>query len=456
MFCCLLLSSLSARPNIIAICTDDQARWGMSAYGNTEVQTPNMDRIAAEGALFLNAFCNTPVCSPSRATYLSGLYPTQVKITDWIAPNEAREGVGLGAPTWPQALQQSGYATALIGKWHLGEQEQYHPTKVGFDYFMGFLEGGNRPMDPVLEVDGKTQKLKGSLPDILTDAAIDWVHQQQEKPFALCLHFRAPHGPYLPVPETDSAPYEDLDPKFLPDLPALDLEYTKQQHRDYYSSISSVDRNIGRLLDTLPAELWENTVLLFTSDHGYNLGRHYISTKGNGVWLAGGRVPDAPNRPNMWDHSLRVPLAVRWPGVTQPGSRIDQMVSFVDIYRTMLGIAEVEIPANAKPMGKDFSPLLKGAAPPEKTTIFGQYDLHNSGLAYLRMVRNDRYKYVRHFHSNGKDEFYDLQEDPEEHHNLMRRDTLKDPEMEPILAELKEEMERRMKAIQDPLLSDSY
>jgi len=458
LFCLGLLAFLTtaqARPNIIAICTDDQARWGMSAYGNSEVQTPNMDRIAAEGALFLNAFCNTPVCSPSRATYLTGLYSTQVGITDWIAPNEAEAGVGLKDPTWPQALQSAGYATALIGKWHLGELEEFHPTKLGFDHFMGFLSGGNRPMDPTLEVDGKNTKLEGSLPDILTSDAIRWI-DEQDKPFALCLHYRAPHGPYLPVPAEDSAPYKDLDPKFIPELKGLDMDAIKQMHRDYYSSISSIDRNIGRLLDALSPELEKNTVILFTSDHGYNLGRHYISTKGNGVWMGGGRLPGAPNRPNLWDHSLRVPMAVRWPGVVEPGREIEQMVSFVDLYRTMLSIAEVEIPKTATPMGADFSPLLRGESEPDPKTIFAQYDLHNSGLDYLRMVRTHRYKYVKHFHSNGTDEFYDLESDPEEMKNILRRNKM--PENGPVEAfeMLKKEMNRHMQAIDDPLLKDLY
>ena len=115
-------------PNLIAIVTDDQGRWAMGAYGNSEIHTPNMDRIAREGALFRNAFVATPVCSPSRATYLTGLYPTETGITDWIAPSQAKDGLGLDAPTWPQVLQRHGYRTGLIGKWHLGMLPQFHPT----------------------------------------------------------------------------------------------------------------------------------------------------------------------------------------------------------------------------------------------------------------------------------------------------------------------------------------
>lgn len=190
----LLLSGLPAsaaeRPNIVAIVTDDQARWAVGAYGNAEIRTPHMDRIGREGALFRNATTGTPVCSPSRATYFSGRWPTEVKINDWIAPDEAAAGVGLADVAWPSLLQQSGYKTAMIGKWHLGDRPQFHPRQKGFDHFFGFLAGGNRPMNPTLEVEGKEQQLKGPLPDLLTDSAIDFVRKNQAGPFLVCLHFR--------------------------------------------------------------------------------------------------------------------------------------------------------------------------------------------------------------------------------------------------------------------------
>lgn len=459
------IAEAADRPNLIAICTDDQARWAMSAYGNSEVKTPNMDRIANEGALFLNAFCNTPVCSPSRATYLTGRWPSQLHITDWINPMEAKSGVGLAAQTWPQALKAVGYKTALIGKWHLGEQQRFHPKQLGFNHFMGFLAGGNRPMNPTLEVKGQTEKLKGSLPDLLTDDAIEWIKNQNvirlqkvsgRSPFCLCLHYRAPHGPFLPVPPEDSEHYKTLDPQFIPKLKGLDSEFVKRQHREYYSSVSSVDRNIGRLLQLLDDEkLADNTIVLFTSDHGYNLGRHYVSSKGNGIWQAGGRIPGAPNRPNMWDTSLRVPLAIRWPNVTKPGTRIEQTVSFLDFYRTMLGMLNVDIPEDATAHGKDFSALLKGEPFESEPFLFGQYDLHNSGLAYLRMVRSDRLKYVKQFHSQYKDELYDLKNDPGETKNLIRRGG-PPKQFENDVTEMRNAMDAWMKSINDPLLNDRY
>src|SRR5204862_367983 len=127
------------RYNLIAIVTDDQARWALGAYGNHEVRTPNLDRLSWDGARFLNAFVPTPVCSPSRASFMTGRYGTQVGITDWIAPKEADAGAGVPASTmiWPEVLKKHGYATALVGKWHLGTHKQFHPTRRGFDHFYG-------------------------------------------------------------------------------------------------------------------------------------------------------------------------------------------------------------------------------------------------------------------------------------------------------------------------------
>lgn len=443
---------VATRPNLIAIVTDDQGRWAMGTYGNREIHTPNMDRIGKEGIVFTNAFAITPVCSPSRAVYLTGRYPTELGITDWIAPREARNGLGLKATTWPQVLRQNGYRTGLIGKWHLGMQPVYHPNRLGFSHFMGFLGGGNRPMNPTLEVHGERKKLHGSLPDLLVDEAIEFVERNAKRPFALSLHFRAPHLPYGPVPQQDSAPYKNLDPQ-VPVPRGAVAKQIKKWNRDYYASITSVDRNIGRLLETLDKlKLSKNTIVLFTSDHGYNNGRHNINTKGNGHWIAGGVT--GPKRPNMWDTSIRVPLVVRWPEVVKPGTRTDAMVSNLDMFRTVMGALAIPWKDSPAVHGKDFSPLFHGKTIPQTKAIFGQYDLHNSGLAYLRMIRTQKFKFVKHYKANFMDEFYDLANDPDEKRNLMRgrqagRFRKKTAELEKSLIEWQ-------RSIDDPILKSNY
>jgi uncharacterized sulfatase len=441
-------SSAVARPNLVFIMTDDQAQWAVGAYGNSDVKTPNMDRIAREGALFKNAFVNTPVCSPSRAAFLTGKQGTQLGITDWINDAEARAGVGLsdGTITWPMVLQKAGYRTALVGKWHLGEQDRQHPTKLGFDHFMGFRNGGEVAMNPNLEVEGRKINVKGCTADVVTDDALRFIERSKDGPFALCLFFREPHMPYAPVPEEDSAPFKDMDIKTPNVPPFVDPAVNVERYRKYYGSIHAADRNVGRVLARLDElKLAENTVVIFTSDHGYNIGQHGVYTKGNGSWVAG--KVEGPRRPNMFEESIRIPLLMRWPGVVKPGTTIDAMVQNVDTFASVLAMLNVPKPADTKVEGMDFSTLLRGDSKWSRGAVFGQYDMHNGGLAFMRMIRTDRWKLVRHHFANGLNELYDLQSDPGEKKNLYN-----DPAARKTRDELQARLTKWQESIDDPIL----
>ncbi|MBI1902080.1 MAG: sulfatase-like hydrolase/transferase [Planctomycetia bacterium] len=379
--------------------------------------------------------------------------PRRVGITDYLSPAEEREGIGLAATTWPEALRKNGYRTALFGKWHLGSQPQFHPTRLGFHRFAGFLGGGTTPMNALLEIDGKPTQTEGPVADVLVDQAIAFVKENRERPFAVCLHFREPHLPYTPVADQDAKLYADLVPE-VPKLRGLDVAAVQRSTRDYYASISSVDRNLGRLLGALDElKLFENTLVVFTSDHGYNEGRHYLQTKGNSRWIAGGVT--GPTRPNMFDTSIRVPLLVRWPGVVKPGSQIDATVVNVDMFRTVLSALKAPLPENCAAHGVDWSPLLRGESIERREAIFGQYDLHNGGLAYMRMVRTERYKYVRFFKARMMDELYDLKNDSGEERNLLtgRNQT---PETAAIADDLQAKMKAWQESIDDPVLKSTY
>lgn len=436
------------RYNIISILTDDQARWSVGAYGNSEARTPHHDRLAGEGAKFLNAFVPTPVCSPSRVSFLTGLYGTQVGITDFLCRQEERAGLGLPdwAITWPAVLQQHGYATALIGKWHLGTQPQYHPTRHGFDHFYGWLLTP-QSIDPVLEVEGKDRQLRGSLPDLMIDEALRYIGDHRRRPFAMLITFLAPHHPYGPVLEADSAPFQDLDPT-VSSFPGLDPRHVKGEMRKYYASVHSVDRNLGRLLAGLDElDLSRKTIVLFTSDHGYMIGHHGLQHKGNANWIAGG--VRGPRRPNMFDESIRVPLLVRWPGVVRPGTVVTETVSNVDTFASVLGMLGVSLPDGVKQQGVDFSPLLRGQPIRARDALFGQYDLHNGGMAYMRMIRTDQWKLVRYYRTNMWDELYDLQNDPGEMNNRFE-----DAAVAGLRDRLQERLEAWMRSINDPLLDE--
>jgi choline-sulfatase len=406
-----------SRPNIIFLCTDDQARWAVGAYGNREIKTPNIDRLAARGAIFRNAFTITPVCSPSRAALMTSRYPSELGINDWIDPNkEPDAGLAPAAVTWPELLRGFGYATMLAGKWHLGTRDEFHPTRQGFDRFFGFRDGSNQPIDPRLEVDGQVRQFKGSLPDLLIDEGLRFIDHHRQGPFLLSIHFRAPHTPYGPVPEADRAPYRMLDPT-IPDVTGLPRERVKQLHREYYASVSSVDRNLGRLLAKLDEwGLTERTIIIFTSDHGYMIGQHGLWHKGNASWLTEGKKGV---RPNMFEDSIRVPLLVCWPRVVAPGTVIDRVVSNLDVFPTILEISGLGTPSNLEIRGKSLVPLLRGREPGNwDDTLFGQYDMHHYQIARMRMVRTPAWKLVRHFEPGGQDELYHLRNDPGETRDL--------------------------------------
>lgn len=437
--------------NLVSIVTDDQALWSIGAYGNREAITPNMDRLAREGVKFNNAFVTTPVCSPSRVAFLTGLYGSQAGITDYLSTDEGLSGMGLPASalTWPRVLQQNGYRTALFGKYHLGTQPEFHPTKRGFDDFMGTQEGAFAVLNPRLEVNGKMTELKGASSDVVMDDAVRWIEANQDKPFAALIHFREPHLPYTPVPEEDARLFRNLDPT-IPEVKGLDREQVKQFYRDYYAAIHAVDRNLGKLLALLERlKLDRRTIVIFQSDHGYNIGHHGIHTKGNGEAIFGG--VRGPTRPNMWDTSLRIPLLIRWPGTLRAGSEVSTTVLNLDMFPSVLGLLNLKPPAEVRHNGQDLTPLLFGLHDPGwRTEIFGQYDLHNSGLAYMRMLRTNDWKLVRHYRANGLDELYDLNNDPGERVNLYR-----DSRHREMRARLQQRLEERMKAIQDPMIRES-
>ncbi len=449
----------AARPNILFVFTDDQAPWAVGVGGLPQVQTPHLDTLFNSGAYLVNSFTVTPVCSPSRASLLTSRYGSELGITDWIKPG-AEDDLGLGpeVPTWPRLLQQAGYRTALIGKWHLGTRDDQHPTQRGYEYFMGFRAGGTRPRNPDLEVNGQEQVVHGFTPDILTDEAIRYLrlHDPRQAPFALSLHFRAPHAAWLPVRDEDWAPFADLEPTIPnPDYPLLDVARVKKVTREYLASVASVDRNIGRLMAELDVlGLTDNTIVIYSSDHGYNMGHNGIWHKGNGHWIltdppAGTKNVPRGQRPNMYDHSIRVPTAVRWPGVTAPGTIIEQTVGNLDWFPTILAMAAVDVPTDANIRGRNLVPLLRGQAANWDNDFYAEYSTHHQSSTHMRMYRTSEWKLIRDFLNPERDELYHLSEDPAETTNLIGTE---DPDVQAVVALLHERLLERMQANGDFVL----
>jgi uncharacterized sulfatase len=457
----LLVSPLpAARPNIVFILADDQAPWALGASGHAQAHTPNMDRIAREGARFPNAFTPTPVCSPARASILTSRFGSELGITDWINP-QTDAGVGLDASlvTWPRLLQQAGYTTALFGKWHVGDTDEQHPTRRGYDTFMGFRGGGTPPKDPVLEKNGVSARREGFIVNIVADEAIAWLRQRDPaRPFAVSIHFREPHAAHLPVPEEDWARFKDLDPAIPnPDFPGLDTARAKRVTREYIAAVAALDRNLGHLLDTLDAlKLSENTIVIYTSDHGYNVGHHGLLFKGNAQWLLKKEAipPGTPNvpagqRPNMFDTSVKVPLAIRWPGVIEAGTVNPHTVSHLDWLPTFAALGAAPLPAGTLVRGRDLAPLLRGQAKPWDDTCYAEYSMKHGARVHLRMIRTPEWKLIRDFNNEGRDEFYHLAADPGETRNRIDDSS---PAARSALAALDTRLLAQMEMIKDPVL----
>lgn len=452
--------SAAERPNIVFICTDDQAPWVTGYAGHPHAKTPHLDRLFREGAYLANAFTVTPVCSPSRAATMTSRYGSEVGITDWINPM-AEPDLGLDPKftIWPQLLAGAGYRAGFCGKWHLGQNPQFHPTKRGYHHFMGFLGGGTKPLDPTLEVVGVAKEVKGFVADLITDDAIAFVQREKERPFLLNLHFREPHAPYRPTPEEDWAPFKDLDPTVPnPDFPKLNVSLVKQKTREYLSSVACVDRNVGRLLAELDRlKLTEKTVVIFTSDHGYNIGHHGVWHKGNGVWILTENPPGTPNiptghRPNMFDTSIRVPCSVRWPGVIKPGTVITQTVTNLDWFPTILAMAGVNftLPKGEVVRGRDFLPLLKGEPLAGwDNDLYAEFSVHHGAKTHMRMYRTPDWKLKRDFLNPDRDELYNLKNDPGETTNLIDSQS---GEVQRVKAALHEKLLAKMRETGDPVL----
>ena len=459
-----------SRPNILFIQTDDQGPWALSLSGHPDAKTPNLDRLFRSGAWLRKSFTVTPVCSPSRASLFTSRYGSELGITDWINEKvEPELGLAPTTPSWPKALHDAGYRLGLMGKWHLGMTDEFHPSAFGFDAFTGFRNGGsatqNVPLEFAIATDRSTWKTKpteGFIVDVVTDAALRFLDESADsaksgrQPFSLSVHYREPHVPWFPASEEDVKQFPDLEPQPpVPSHPDLDLQKWKTSTRRYLTSVASVDRNVGRLLDRLESlKLADSTVVIFTSDHGYNVGHHGVLHKGNGMWLtkslpaATANVP-AERRPNMLDTSLLLPTCIRWPGVVKAGAIIDRTVTQLDWFPTLLAITRT--PPVTGLHGRDLTPLLKGESVEWNDDHYAEYSPHNQLRADMRCLRTADWKLTCNFLEPFRDELYQIAKDPHEQENLINSNR---PDAIAAKKELRARILERMKQLKDPALKN--
>ncbi|MFW5980907.1 MAG: sulfatase [Halanaerobiaceae bacterium] len=452
------------KPNIIYIMSDDHASHAMSCYGSEINETPNIDRIAEEGMKLENCFCTNSICGPSRATILTGKYSH----LNGVATH--RDKFDNSQQTFPKLMQQNGYQTAMIGKWHLGQGEESQPT--GFDYW-NVLPGQGDYHNPEMIEMGERKVIEGYVTDIITDLSLNWLDERDEdKPFMLMCHHKAPHRPWrpdeahadmyedidIPLPETFDDDYAnrakaaeaavmriDRDLNYGWDLKQLPPErlnkeelkkWKYQQYiKDYLRCIAAVDDNVGRLLDYLDKEnLTENTLVVYTSDQGFFLGDH--------GWF---------DKRFFYEESLRMPFVVRYPEEIEPGSTANLISLNTDFGPTFLDYAGIEIPEDMQ--GESLRPVFKGENPENwRQSMYYHYSMypsvHNVYPHYG--IRTRRYKLIYYYLEDcdfeqedirfvppekAEWEFFDLKKDPNELNNQYNN-----PEYKEIIAELKKEL----------------
>jgi arylsulfatase A-like enzyme len=466
------------RPNILYIMADDHAAHAIGAYGSRVNQTPNLDRLAAAGVRFDRCFCVNSICTPSRATILTGKYSH----INGVPVFNRFDG---SQPTVAKYLQAAGYHTGMIGKWHLGSD----PT--GFDEWV-ILPGQGVYHDPAFLDRNGRRVIKGYVTDVITDLSVEFLeHRPKDKPFFLMCHHKAPHRSWEPdakyaalfrsrvIPEpptlwddyaTRTDAIRECRQKVFYDLSRRDLKLqpppglTPAQRKqwldatpdavvlqaggktetlsgnalnrwkyqrymqDYLACVQSIDDSVGRLLDWLDRHgLAQNTVVFYTSDQGFFLGDHGLYDK---------RF--------MYEESLRMPFLVRWPGVIRAGSVTDAMAMNPDFAPTFLEIAGLPVPADMQ--GRSLLPLLGGQRPADwRTSMYYRY-YHDPGDHNTRAhygVRTLTHKLI-YFWKKDQWELYDLAKDPYELHNLYN-----DPAAQALVAKLKEELYRLKKELKD-------
>lgn len=422
---------MNKRPNILFILTDDQGAWAMRCAGNTDLHTPNLDRLAAEGTRFENFFCASPVCSPARASILTGCIPSRHGVHDWIRsgsldkrdlgehaqhPYFASEDEAIqyldGFVTYPDLLAENGYTCALAGKWHLGDSA--HPQH-GFSHWYTIGRGGCLYNQADVIEDGKLHFETRYITDLITERALDYLDEcaGQENPFYISVHYTAPHDPweedqhpaeYIELYrdcEFTATPDEPLHPNLIPSTPSGTGEERKRLLRGYYAAVTAMDAGVGRLLDRLEAlGLAENTLVIFTADNGMNMGHHGIWGKGNGTFPF-----------NLFDTAVKVPFLARWPQHIRAGRVTESMCSHYDLIHTFNEMLELGADLPDFLPGRSFAPvLLEDEETDNHIVILDEY-------GSSRMIRTREWKYI-HRYPYGPHELYHLSDDPGETRNL--------------------------------------
>ncbi len=421
-----MVNAAEKRPNIVFILSDDQGPWALGCAGNDEIRTPHLDALAADGTRLENFFCVSPVCSPARASLMTGQIPSRHGVHDYLTGIEVGPGAPdylAGQPLFTDALADNGYRLGLAGKWHLGANDA---ARRGFVHWFG-LEGGGSPyLHSTMYRNGEREEVNEYLTDAITADAHAFLDREaaREEPLFLAVNYTAPHKPW-----------KGQHPKEFEDLYA-DCEFASCPQEEphawqptvdgvaiggepdvraalvgYFAAVSAMDAAIGGIMEHLSRlGIAEDTLVIFSGDNGFNCGHHGVWGKGNGTFPQ-----------NMYDSSVKVPAIFHWPGRIAANTVRTELLSAYDVAATVLELAGLDPAPFETGPGASFASLLAPATDdgtPEPSVRAEEAVVVYDEYGPVRMIRTHGWKYV-HRHPHGPHELYDLAEDPGERHNLM-------------------------------------
>lgn len=419
-------SDRSRRPNIVLIITDDLGYGDLGSYGAPDVKTPNIDRLARDGVRMTDFYANGATCTPTRAGLISGRYQQRFALEYPLQAGgaaDAERGLAPTGRTLPQLLKNNGYATALIGKWHLGWKSEFSPNAHGFEYFFGFKSafvdyyqhtaGGNSPLKADLFENDRPVEVPGYMTDLITERSVRFIEQNSKRPFFIDISYSTPHWPYQPPDKPSTA--HDNGRHLTP------FDEPTGTRADYIAMIERADQGVGKILETLnKSGLRESTIVIFTNDNG-------------GEWLSR-NAPLFHHKGSVWEGGIRVPAIIRWPGRIRAGRVSRQVGITMDLTASILAATGTSVPAEAHLDGIDIFPVLEGRVPEIERTLFWRV----RGDRAQQSVRSGEWKLLL---DNGRPMLFNLRSDVGERNNLIGQRSDIARRLRPLLAAWQEEVD---------------
>jgi arylsulfatase A-like enzyme len=392
------------RPNVVLIVTDDLGYGDIGSYGSPDIKTPNLDALARDGVRLTDFYANGATCSPTRTGLISGRYQQRYAIEQPLgARREADHERGLPATgrSLPQLLKNNGYATALVGKWHLGWNSEFSPAAHGFEYFFGFKSGYvdyyqhtagiDSPLRADLFENDRAVQVPGYLTDLITERSVRFIEQSAGRPFFIDVSYNAPHWPYQP-PGKPSVARDNAKHLYAFDDPT-------STRAEYVAMVEHADRGIGEILAALDRlGLRDNTIVIFTNDNG-------------GEWLSR-NDPLFQRKGSVWEGGIRVPAIFRWPGHIAPGGVSSQVGITMDLTASILAATGTPVPSEARHEGIDLFPVLEGRVPEIERTLFWRV----IGAHRQRAVRAGDWKLI---YDGARGLLFNIRTDPSERKDLI-------------------------------------